>query len=129
QRAPWVPRVARPPPMAPPVPSVASRLARRRRPRAPGPRSWTIGVPAGPGAIALTLMPFGPSWTATDRTKPITPALAVAYAVRPWPRIPAIVETQMTAPPPPFSIAGTAARVASNLDLRSTALTPTHYRC
>src|SRR5437867_4170595 len=39
--------------MSHPVPSVPSGLARRRRSRASGPRSWTIGVQTVPGAIAL----------------------------------------------------------------------------
>src|SRR5213594_1911191 len=71
-------------------------------------------------------MPWGPSWTATERTNPITPALAVAYAVRPYPRSPAIDDTQITAPPPRRAIAGTAACVARNIDLRSTAMTRSH---
>src|SRR5499426_694186 len=112
--------------MSQPVPSVPSGLARRRRSRAALPRSSTMGVHTGPGAIALTRIPFGPSWTATERTNPITPALAVAYAVRPYPRSPAIDDTQITAPPPRRAIAGTAACVARNIDLRSTAMTRSH---
>src|SRR6266545_3116968 len=112
--------------MSQPVPSVPSGVDRRRTSRASGPRSSTIGVQTGPGAIALTRIPFGASCTATDRTKPITPAFAVAYAVRPTPRIPATDDTQMTEPPPRRSIAGTAVRVARNIDLRSTAITRSH---
>src|SRR5262245_50859623 len=109
--------------MSQPVPSVPSGLARRRRSRAALPRSSTMGVHTGPGAIALTRMPLGPYWTATERTNPITPALAVAYAVRPYPRMPAIDETHTTAPPPRRTIAGTAACAARNIDLRSTPMT------
>src|SRR5262245_25272094 len=75
--------------------------------------------------MALTRMPFGPSCTATLVTKPITPAFAAAYAVRPWPTMAAMEETQVIAPPR-FSIAGTAAWVASSIDLRSIAITRSH---
>src|SRR5437867_4142650 len=56
----------------------------------------------------------------------MTPALAAAYAVRPWPRIAATEETQMIAPPPRWIMGTAAAWVASSMDLRSTAITRSH---
>ena len=67
-----------------------------------------MGVHTSPGAIALILTAWGPSWPATLRTKPMTPALAAAYAVRPTPRNPATDDTQITLPPPRATMAGTA---------------------
>ena len=79
-----------------------------------------------PGAIALTRMPFGPSWTAHVFTKPMTAAFAAAYAVRPCPRSAATDDTQITEPLPRVSIAGTAALVARNMLFASTAMTVSH---
>src|SRR2546428_208001 len=108
------------------VPSTPSGIARRRRSRISGPRSSTIGVHTVPGAIALTRIAFGASWFATLTTKPRMPALAAAYAVPQAPRTAATDDTHVTAPPPRRSRAGTAAWVASSIDLRSTAITRSH---
>jgi hypothetical protein len=40
-----------------------------------------MSVSIGPGAIALTVMSYGPSSRASDRVSPISPALATEYGV------------------------------------------------
>ena len=46
----------------------------------PGPKR---SVSMGPGATALTVIPYSASSSATSRTKPCTPALAAEYAEPP----------------------------------------------
>src|SRR5664280_222729 len=48
-----------------------------------GNHSSVSGVLVGPGAIALTVMPNGPSVLASERVSPITPALAEVYGTPP----------------------------------------------
>src|SRR3989454_2727671 len=108
------------------VPSTPSGMALRRRSRISGPRSSTIGVHTVPGALALPRIAFGASWFATLTTKPRMRAWPAAYAVPEAPRPAATDDTHVTAPPPRRSRAGTAAWVASSIDLRSTAITRSH---
>ncbi|SIH57059.1 Uncharacterised protein [Mycobacteroides abscessus subsp. abscessus] len=71
-----------------------------------------MSVSIGPGAIAFTVTPFGPSSRARPRVRPITPAFATVYGVLlnvPPPRC-AETEDRLTMRPYPFRTIDSAAR-------------------
>src|SRR5580704_13166774 len=74
------------------------------------------GVSIGPGEIALTRTPNGETSRANDFVKPITPALAAAYAAagRMEPYSPAVEAKLTIAPERTSSIAGSTARQATS---------------
>src|ERR1700728_1851216 len=74
------------------------------------------GVSTGPGEMAFTRTPRGETSRARDLVKPITPALAAAYAAaaRLEPYSPAVEAKLTIAPDRASTMAGSTARQATN---------------
>ncbi len=84
--------------------------------------SLAISVRIVPGATALTRIRSGPHSTASERTRPLTPAFAAQYAARPpIPSVPLTEEIITMLPPAPAADrCGYAARAPRNGAVRLT---------
>src|SRR5581483_7235712 len=86
-----------------------------------------IAVRMGPGQTALTLMPRGPSSTAIERVRPMTPCLATVYGLPPPVAPSASVDAILTTRPSPLRArSSTQARMRRACAVRLTARVSSH---